>query len=67
MKFATRNWIQMQFDNFASRISAVFAKKEDVNKLKAEVDDMKSKPARLILRMDLDTGNLLYKFESKSE
>lgn len=48
MSYVTKNWIQTQFQNFASRIYSVFATKIEVNALKKSVSDGKAAVADAI-------------------
>lgn len=56
MSYVTKSWVKTQFDNFASRISAVFAKKEEVEDLKKSVSDGKTLVADAITEKGIDTA-----------
>lgn len=56
MSYITKSWVKTQFDNFASRISAVFAKKEEVEALKKTVSDGKELVADAITEKGVETA-----------
>lgn len=51
MAFATSEWIKIQFENFASRISNVFAKKTEVQDM---ISDAQTKALVFDTKYDLD-------------